>query len=97
MGQIYRFLGLSVDYIVHGKNDNERRMAYASDIVYGTNNELGFDYLRDNMKFSLYERVQRDFNFAIVESKISNPITWKPLFKNFSEIAFPNSFTTSCY
>ena len=67
MGQIYRFLGLSVDYIVHGKNDNERRAAYASDIVYGTNNELGFDYLRDNMKFSLYERVQRDFNFAIVD------------------------------
>lgn len=67
MGQIYRFLGLSVDYIVHGKNDNERRMAYASDIVYGTNNELGFDYLRDNMKYSLYERVQRDFNFAIVD------------------------------
>lgn len=67
MGQIYRFLGLTVDYIVHGKNDNERRMAYASDIVYGTNNELGFDYLRDNMKFSLYERVQRDFNFAIVD------------------------------
>ena len=67
MGQVYRFLGLSVDYIVHGKNDNERRMAYASDIVYGTNNELGFDYLRDNMKFSLPERVQRDFNFAIVD------------------------------
>ncbi len=67
MGQIYRFLGLTVDYIVHGKSDNERRMAYASDIVYGTNNELGFDYLRDNMKFSLPERVQRDFNFAIVD------------------------------
>ena len=67
MGQIYRFLGLTVDFIVHGKNDNERRAAYAADIVYGTNNELGFDYLRDNMKFSLYERVQRDFNFAIVD------------------------------
>ena len=67
MGQVYRFLGLSVDYIVHGKDDNERRKAYASDIVYGTNNELGFDYLRDNMKFSLAERVQRDFNFAIVD------------------------------
>lgn len=67
MGKIYRFLGLSVDYIIHGKNDNERRMAYNSDIVYATNNELGFDYLRDNMKFSLYERVQRDFNFAIVD------------------------------
>ena len=67
MGQIYRFLGLTVDYIVHGKNDNERRMAYASDIVYGTNNELGFDYLRDNMKYSLAEKVQRDFNYAIVD------------------------------
>ena len=67
MGKIYRFLGLTVDYIIHGKNDNERRMAYNSDIVYATNNELGFDYLRDNMKFSLYERVQRDFNFAIVD------------------------------
>ncbi|MDO4161620.1 MAG: preprotein translocase subunit SecA [Pseudomonadota bacterium] len=67
MGKVYRFLGLTVDYIVHGKNDNERRMAYNSDIVYATNNELGFDYLRDNMKFSLYERVQRDFNFAIVD------------------------------
>ena len=67
MGKIYRFLGLTVDYIIHGKNDNERRRAYNSDIVYATNNELGFDYLRDNMKFSLYERVQRDFNFAIVD------------------------------
>ena len=67
MGQIYRFLGLSVDYIIHGKNDNERRIAYNADIVYGTNNELGFDYLRDNMKFNLYEKVQRDFNYAIVD------------------------------
>lgn len=67
MGQVYRFLGLSVDYIIHGKDDNQRRAAYASDIVYGTNNELGFDYLRDNMKFSLAERVQREFNFAIVD------------------------------
>ena len=63
MGKIYRFLGLTVDYIIHGKNDNERRIAYNSDIVYATNNELGFDYLRDNMKFSLYDRVQRDFNY----------------------------------
>ena len=67
MGQVYRFLGLTVDYIVHGKNDNQRREAYAADIIYGTNNELGFDYLRDNMKFSLEERVQRPFNFAIVD------------------------------
>ncbi len=67
MGQIYRFLGLTVDYIVHGKNDEERRAAYACDIIYGTNNELGFDYLRDNMKFALSEMVQRPFNFAIVD------------------------------
>ena len=67
MGQVYRFLGLSVDYIVHGKNDDERRAAYNSDIIYGTNNELGFDYLRDNMKFSLEDMVQRPFNYAIVD------------------------------
>ncbi len=67
MGQIYRFLGLTVDYIVHEKNDDERRAAYACDIIYGTNNELGFDYLRDNMKFNLAEMVQRPFNFAIVD------------------------------
>lgn len=67
MGQVYRFLGLTVDYIVHGKNDDERRAAYNCDIIYGTNNELGFDYLRDNMKFELSEMVQRPFNFAIVD------------------------------
>ncbi len=67
MGQVYRFLGLTVDYIVHEKTDEERKAAYNADITYGTNNELGFDYLRDNMKFSLDERVQRDFNFAIVD------------------------------
>ncbi len=67
MGQVYRFLGLTVDYIVHEKNDEQRKAAYNADITYGTNNELGFDYLRDNMKFSLEERVQRDFNYAIVD------------------------------
>lgn len=67
MGQVYRFLGLTVDYIIHGKNDEERREAYAADITYGTNNELGFDYLRDNMKFTLSDMVQRPFNFAIVD------------------------------
>ncbi len=67
MGQIYRFLGLTVDYIIHEKNDEQRRAAYNSDILYGTNNELGFDYLRDNMKFALADRVQREFNFAIVD------------------------------
>lgn len=67
MGQVYRFLGLTVDYIVHEKTDEERKSAYNADITYATNNELGFDYLRDNMKFSLDERVQRDFNYAIVD------------------------------
>ncbi len=67
MGQIYAFLGLSVGCIVHGLDDNERRQAYEADITYGTNNEFGFDYLRDNMKFELEEMVQRTFNFAIVD------------------------------
>ena len=67
MGQVYRFLGLTVDYIIHEKNDEQRREAYNSDIIYATNNELGFDYLRDNMKFSLPDMVQRPFNFAIVD------------------------------
>ena len=67
MGQVYRFLGLSVDYIVHDKNDEQRRTAYNADILYATNNELGFDYLRDNMKFRLSDMVQRPFNYAIVD------------------------------
>src|SRR5690242_5249007 len=67
MGQIYRFLGLTVGCIVHELNDVERRAAYACDITYGTNNEFGFDYLRDNMKFRLEDMVQREFNFAIVD------------------------------
>ena len=67
MGQIYRFLGLTVGCIVHGLDDNERRVAYAADVTYGTNNEFGFDYLRDNMKFRLEEMVQRPFNYAIVD------------------------------
>ncbi|MGZ3593619.1 MAG: preprotein translocase subunit SecA, partial [Syntrophales bacterium] len=67
MGPIYKFLGLTVGVIVHGMDDTERRMAYNADITYGTNNEFGFDYLRDNMKFSLEEYVQRDFNYAIVD------------------------------
>ena len=67
MGQVYRFLGLTVDYIVHEKNDEERRAAYNCDIIYATNNELGFDYLRDNMKFRLADMVQRPFNYAIVD------------------------------
>ena len=67
MGQVYRFLGLSVGCIVHGLHDGERRAAYAADVTYGTNNEFGFDYLRDNMKFRLEDMVQREFNFAIVD------------------------------
>jgi preprotein translocase subunit SecA len=67
MGQIYRFLGLTVGCIVHGLDDHERRDAYAADVTYGTNNEFGFDYLRDNMKFRLEDMVQRSFNYAIVD------------------------------
>jgi preprotein translocase subunit SecA len=67
MGQIYRFLGLEVGCIVAGLSDEERRTAYGSDVTYGTNNEFGFDYLRDNMKFRLEDMVQREFNFAIVD------------------------------
>ena len=67
MGRIYRFLGLTVGVIVHGLDDEERREAYEADITYGTNNEFGFDYLRDNMKFALEDYVQRPFHFAIVD------------------------------
>jgi len=67
MGPIYKFLGLRVGVIVHGMDDDERRGAYNADITYGTNNEFGFDYLRDNMKFSLEDYVQREFNYAIVD------------------------------
>lgn len=67
MSRLYGFLGLSTGVIVYGLNDAERRAAYACDITYGTNNEFGFDYLRDNMKYRLDEMVQRDFHFAIVD------------------------------
>ncbi|MDO9585448.1 MAG: preprotein translocase subunit SecA, partial [Syntrophales bacterium] len=67
MGPIYKFLGLSVGVIVHGMDDGERKQAYNADITYGTNNEFGFDYLRDNMKFSLDDFVQREFHYAIVD------------------------------
>lgn len=67
MGPIYNFLGLSVGVVIHGMDDPERRGAYHADITYGTNNEFGFDYLRDNMKFTLDEYVQREFNYAIVD------------------------------
>jgi len=67
MGQIYKFLGLKTGCILHGMSDDERRAAYAADITYGTNNELGFDYLRDNMKYQLGAMVQRSHHFAIVD------------------------------
>ena len=67
MGKLYRFLGLSVGVIVHDLDDEERRAAYAADVTYGTNNEFGFDYLRDNMKFDIKDCVQRGHNFAIVD------------------------------
>ena len=67
MGKLYSFLGLSVGVIVHDLDDEERRAAYASDVTYGTNNEFGFDYLRDNMKFDLRDCVQRMYNFSIVD------------------------------
>jgi preprotein translocase subunit SecA len=67
MGPIYKFLGLTVGIIQHDLGDAERQKAYAADITYGTNNEFGFDYLRDNMKFRLEDLVQREFNYAIVD------------------------------
>jgi preprotein translocase subunit SecA len=67
MGHIYKFLGLSVGCILHGLDDDERKAAYSSDITYGTNNEFGFDYLRDNMKFDIDTVVQKELNFAIVD------------------------------
>jgi preprotein translocase subunit SecA len=67
MGKVYTFLGMSFGKIIHGLDDAQRRAAYAADITYGTNNEFGFDYLRDNMKFDLADYCQRGFNFAIVD------------------------------
>ena len=67
MGKLYSFLGLTTGVIVHGLMDDERRAAYACDVTYGTNNEFGFDYLRDNMKYRLEDMVQRPFNYAIVD------------------------------
>ena len=67
MGKVYNFLGMQVDCVVHGLSDEERKAAYRADITYGTNNEFGFDYLRDNMKFALEDYVQRDLYYAIVD------------------------------
>src|SRR5210317_93574 len=67
MGKVYNFLGMDVDCIIHGRTDEQRKAAYKADITYGTNNEFGFDYLRDNMKFALEDYVQRDLYYAIVD------------------------------
>src|SRR5659263_590468 len=67
MGKLYRFLGMTVGVIVHGMDDTERQASYRCDITYGTNNEFGFDYLRDNMKFRVEDMVQRDLHYAIVD------------------------------
>src|SRR6476659_8876706 len=67
MGRVYRFLGMTVGVIQHDLNDQQRQVAYACDITYGTNNEFGFDYLRDNMKFDVASMVQRGHHFAIVD------------------------------
>ena len=67
MGRVYEFLGLSVGCVIPGIEDDARRAAYQADVTYGTNNEFGFDYLRDNLKFTLEDMVQRDHNFAIVD------------------------------
>ena len=67
MGRLYKFLGLTVGVIQHGMDDQQRQESYGSDITYGTNNEFGFDYLRDNMKFDVAHCVQRGHHFAIVD------------------------------
>ena len=67
MGKVYKFLGLSVGMIYHDIPEDERKAAYSSDVLYGTNNEFGFDFLRDNMKFSNDQMVQRELNFSIVD------------------------------
>lgn len=67
MGQVYRFLGLTVGVVMPNISDEERRQAYLADITYATNNELGFDYLRDNMKYTREQMVQRPFNYAIID------------------------------
>ena len=67
MGPIYEFLGLSIGVIQHDMSDEERKIGYACDITYGTNNEFGFDYLRDNMKYNMEDLVQRPFYYAIVD------------------------------
>src|SRR5262252_1294913 len=102
MGQIYNFLGLSVGVIVHGLDDEQRKQAYDCDVTYGTNNELGFDYLRDNMKYRMEDMVQRGHIFAIVDEVdsilideartpliISGPLDDRSEFYNTIDTFFP--------
>ena len=80
MGKIYRFLGMSVGCIIHEKTNDQRREAYACDITYGTNNEFGFDYLRDNMVVYRHQMVQRELNYAIVDevdSILIDEVRWR--------------------
>jgi preprotein translocase subunit SecA len=103
MGRLYKFLGLTVGVIVHGMDDDQRRGAYACDVTYGTNNELGFDYLRDNMKYERAQMVQRGHNFAIVDEVdsilideartpliISGPLDDKSDLYNSVDVLIPN-------
>ena len=103
MGRLYKFLGLTVGVIVHGMDDDQRRAAYACDVTYGTNNELGFDYLRDNMKYERGQMVQRGHNFAIVDEVdsilideartpliISGPLDDKSDLYNSVDVLIPN-------
>ena len=90
MGKLYKFMGLSVGLIIHGMNKDEKREAYNADITYCTNNELGFDYLRDNMVIYKEERVQREHNFAIVDEVALSSISLilkilRPRAKRFAE------------
>ena len=104
MGQIYSFLGMTTGVIVHGLDDSERKLAYSRDITYGTNNEYGFDYLRDNMKYRLEDMVQRGHFYAIVDEVdsilideartpliISGPLDDRSEFYNTSTPSFPSS------
>src|SRR5476651_1293872 len=96
MGQIYNFLGLTVGVIVHGLDDEQRKKAYDCDVTYGTNNELGFDYLRDNMKYRLEDMVQRGHIYAIVVDEartpliISGPLDDRSDFYNTIDAFIPN-------
>src|SRR6476619_3212779 len=109
MGQIYNFLGLSVGVIVHGLDDEQRKRAYDADVTYGTNNELGFDYLRDNMKYRLEDMVQRGHVYAIVDEVdsilideartpliISGPLDDRSEFYNTIDTFFPKLDKEDC-